>query len=101
MRAVILVVMVLLSGCDDFGPRRYELVSVSTGVYLVDTKTGRVWKRDTLGDSTFVPERFLMDSSPMIRSATESLGKDTKTFIKDNYSLRPNTWGDFFRGLGK
>ena len=101
MRAVILVLMMLLVGCDGYGTRRYELISASTGIFLLDTKTGRVWKRDTIGDNNFEPVVFLMDSSPMTKKAIESLDQETSKFIKENYTIQPNSWKDFFQGLGK
>jgi len=94
---VALLGLLLLAGCDGYGPRRYELVSAAGGVYLLDTKTGRVWQHES---GAFEPQVYLMDSSDL---AGLNKGRDAegKKFIKNNYAYQPNTWEDFFQGLGQ
>lgn len=97
MRTAVFFLMVLLAGCDGYGARRYELVSAAGGVYLLDTKTGRVWAYDH-GD--FAPKRIMRDSS-VLAELTRPTDPNTTKFLKENYAYQPNTWGDFFRGLVK
>jgi hypothetical protein len=99
MKKLILIVMVLLAGCNDYGPRKYELIAVSGSVYLVDIRTGRVWEKD-LVSGAFEPKMVMMDSSLLVQMEKVK-DSDTKKFLRENYTYQPNTWRDFFRGLGK
>ena len=108
MRAVLLVLMVMLAGCDSW-VRRYELTEGKDGAYLVDIRTGRVWvnrNNQQRGDK-FYPVEILKDSSVM--APLNKLGKLDQDFnnkgsgfnFKNQYSYKPNTWSDFFEGLGQ
>jgi len=99
MRAAIIIVMVLLAGCDFNFERRYELTEGKDDVYLLDTKTGRVWVRT---EETFHPVAILKDSSGMTRlNMLGEIDQQRRSRIKDQFSYNPNTWSwsDFFQKL--
>jgi hypothetical protein len=109
MKAVLLILMVFLAGClagcDGSGPGRYQLVAGSaanddryTVMYLLDTKTGRVWKQYAVSVSGFYPEYILRDSSTVAPLNKERGHRDDQ-FQRENYSYEPEPWSwrDFFR----
>ena len=98
MRAIFLGLMVLLAGCDDFGPRRYELITASGSVYLLDTKSGRVWAKTSIA---FEPMWIMRDSRSEADLNDVLLRPAFKNDFEESFSYKPNTWGDFFRGLKK
>ena len=98
MKKLIIALIALgLFGCES--PGRYQLVmgadvNEGTVTYLVDTKTGRVWRKDLDKHlSRFFPIPFALDENSL-----SPLSSHDKYFIKGLYSLTPsNTWGDFWK----
>lgn len=101
MRKILFAIVVLLAGCDSWD-RRYELSQGPQGVYLLDVKSGRVWSKQAdgfSGSDIFTPMEIVKDSSFLRgRNTTD---REMRKFIRENYKVEPNTWGDFFQGLGK
>jgi hypothetical protein len=105
--ATVLLLMVLLAGCDGFNSRRYELTIVVPaewqteryGAYLLDTKTGRVWRQ--VSDGTFRPQMIMMDSAILAPLATDGWNKENTRVDRLHYSYEPNKKKDFFSGLFK
>ncbi len=107
MRAVILILIMFLAGCDGSGPGRYQLVAGSaanddsyTIMYLLDTKTGRVWKQYAVSPSGFYPQYILKDSST-VAPLNKERGHRDHQFKRENYSYEaePGSWRDLFRGF--
>ncbi len=92
MRTIVLVAIVLLGGCkSSWDDGRYQLTTKAgqDAVYLLDTRTGRVWEKS---GADFMPVAIMKDSSSLTRIEPHN---------KRLLGYEPNTWGDFIQGLTK
>jgi hypothetical protein len=96
-RVFILLLLVGLFGCES--PGRYQLVMGAddmerTATYLVDTQTGRVWRKHLPEEyARFFPIPFHLDEGNL--SALNAFSAD---FDLEDHSYTPsNTWADFWK----
>lgn len=103
MRAIVLVAIVLLGGCKSTSPwddGRYQLATTGEkqSVFLLDTRTGRVWEKAAGYQQQFHPIAILKDSSFL------SVIKQTDSHAIFSYepsTATTTTWGEWIQGLKK
>ena len=84
MKVAFLILGLLLAGCD-IRERRYEVVQGTKGMYLLDSKTGRVWQQHEV-TGHFDPILITKDSGEM-----PLLKQSSKEFLMESFSYEPNS----------
>ena len=77
MRVIALVAILLLGGCQNsssWDDGRFQLATTGEkqSVFLLDTRTGRVWEKMAGYQQDFVPIAIMKDSSSLARIGEEN-----------------------------